>query len=259
MRSEAERAGGGPCPPSLTTLAPCACCPLQCYCFVCDCLASECRSWGSGSSRAHHCNAHAGHHIYQTLRGLRTAREARSAALAPAAAGNAGSAPGRPDDPAHDDPFAGGPSDSGDEDGDYYLLKGLAPPRKAATNVAAASSQLVKLPDPEADPHLVKLGTVHLRCRVRAGVSAAAVGLPAVCWSGPAFFAGAQERGLHNLPRFEQQQQQGLTAIHLPLAFCLFCWTQAVKGKTIEGLEQRLVPNGFYAGWGRRDTGYGDR
>lgn len=55
----------------------------KCYCWVCDCLASECGDWGDGSTYQHHCHAHAGHAYFAALKQQR--KRAATAAAAAAA------------------------------------------------------------------------------------------------------------------------------------------------------------------------------
>lgn len=63
----------------------------KCYCWVCDCLASECGDWGDGSTYQHHCHAHAGHAYFAALKQQR--KRAATAAAAAAAAGPAAAGP----------------------------------------------------------------------------------------------------------------------------------------------------------------------
>ena len=48
---------------------------LQCYCYVCDCLASQCQHWGNGAAVSHHCNAFSGDHTYKLMRAQRNRRQ----------------------------------------------------------------------------------------------------------------------------------------------------------------------------------------
>ncbi|GAB4812994.1 hypothetical protein N2152v2_000040 [Parachlorella kessleri] len=47
----------------------------ECYCYVCDCLASQCQHWGKGTAVSHHCNAHRGDHVYKLMRAQRNRRQ----------------------------------------------------------------------------------------------------------------------------------------------------------------------------------------
>ncbi|KAL4518653.1 hypothetical protein Ndes2437B_g00741 [Nannochloris sp. 'desiccata'] len=40
----------------------------RCFCYICDCPASECKEWGSGNARTHHCNATSKSPNYRTQR-----------------------------------------------------------------------------------------------------------------------------------------------------------------------------------------------
>mmetsp|Transcript_13439 Transcript_13439/g.44267 ORF Transcript_13439/g.44267 Transcript_13439/m.44267 type:complete len:1465 (-) Transcript_13439:1441-5835(-) len=57
---------------SKTVISGCANNALKCencFCYVCDVVAKDCKSWGDGSSPTHHCHAH---HASQYWRGERT-------------------------------------------------------------------------------------------------------------------------------------------------------------------------------------------
>ncbi|GAB4813732.1 hypothetical protein N2152v2_000778 [Parachlorella kessleri] len=50
-------------------------CP-KCYCFVCDCLASECSQWAAGPHKLRHCHAHSRDKRYATMRKYRQQKRA---------------------------------------------------------------------------------------------------------------------------------------------------------------------------------------
>jgi len=70
--------------------------PLQCYCYVCDCLASECSEWGDGLAPTDHCNAHPGNAFFLSLKRQRKMSADRIAAAAALSAGMRGDGPDLP-------------------------------------------------------------------------------------------------------------------------------------------------------------------
>ncbi|PSC76011.1 helicase-like transcription factor isoform B [Micractinium conductrix] len=147
----------------------------KCFCYVCDCLAGECREWGTGMAYTDHCHAHEGSGFFAALTRARKAKADRAAVTgAGSAAAAAAAAVGD----------GGPPETQSAQDRLRAFLAGRtsggSSSRKAAAAAAAGSSREVKpkpkqrtvphyppctlhgMPDPSADRDLMMLARVEV-------------------------------------------------------------------------------------------------
>eukprot|EP00887_Chlorella_sp_A99_P003475 scaffold7.g3475.t1 len=171
------------CKPAASNAACCA----KCFCYVCDCPASECKSWGSGAARSDHANAHGGDAYYQAPR---AARVRCAPPAAPPAARPASAGAGRPRGlrfmmgavPA----VGAAPAPTAAAQEQQRLREELAAIREEMDRLAAqraeqraalqrqraaapapalAACTLTEMPDPANDPNLMELARLELRCK----------------------------------------------------------------------------------------------
>jgi len=67
----------------------------RCFCYICDCPAAECKEWGSGNARIHHCNATSKSPTYRSQR-QEHLKKNRADRARPSSAGTGGVASVRP-------------------------------------------------------------------------------------------------------------------------------------------------------------------